>query len=233
VDGRFERTILSSVSEIATIPYRRPYVPPDEIVSRLREEYELANSRRTVRMFSEEPVPREAIEHALLIAGTAPSGAHRQPWHFVAINDPETKRQLRARVEEEERVFYEKRATPEWLEALRPLGTDFVKEHITTAPWVIVVFREDFGFTADGRRIKNYYMTESVGIAVGFLIQALHRAGLATLTHTPAPMTFLREICGRPANEKPFVLMPVGYPHENAEVPDLARKSLAQIATFR
>ena len=184
-------------------------------------------------MFSDRPVPREAIEDAIRIAGTAPSGAHKQPWFFVAISDPETKRLLREKVEEAEREFYEQKATEEWLDALRPFGTDFVKEHITTAPWVIIVFRQDYERLPDGSRKKNYYMTESVGIAVGFLIQALHRAGLCSLTHTPAPMTFLREICGRPENEKPFVLMPVGYQAEDCVVPDLARKALDDIADFR
>lgn len=183
-------------------------------------------------MFSSDSVPREWIETAILIAGTAPSGAHRQPWRFVAISDPVKKAAMRERVEQEEREFYERRITPEWSEALRPLGTDFVKEHITDAPWVIVVFRQDYEVLADGTRQKNYYMTESVGIAVGFLIQALHRAGLATLTHTPAPMTFLRELCGRPENEKPFVLIPVGYPAANCTVPDLSRKPLNEIAEF-
>ncbi len=215
------------------VSYSREWVPPEEVAARLREDREIAESRRTVRMFSDRPVPREAIEDAIRIAGTAPSGAHKQPWFFVAISDPETKRQLREKVEEAEREFYEHKATEEWLDALRPFGTDFVKEHITTAPWLIIVFRQDYERLPDGSRKKNYYMTESVGIAVGFLIQALHRAGLCSLTHTPAPMTFLREICGRPENEKPFVLMPVGYPAEDCVVPDLARKALDEIADFR
>jgi len=189
--------------------------------------------RRTVRHFSTDPVPREAIEDALRIAGTAPSGAHRQPWYFVAISDAELKAQIRAAAEEEERAFYEHRATPEWLEALAPLGTDFVKEHLTDAPWVIVVFRRDYELGASGDKEKGYYLAESVGIAVGFLISALHRAGLATLTHTPAPMTFLRELCGRPKSEKPFLLLPVGYPSADCEVPDIERKTLDQIAELR
>lgn len=183
-------------------------------------------------MFSTDPVPREAIENAIRIAGTAPSGAHKQPWHFVAISDADFKQRIRAEAEKTEREFYESKAPKEWLEALAPLGTDFQKDHITDAPWIIVVFRRDYDVLPDGTKSKNYYMTESVGIAVGFLIQALHRAGLATLTHTPAPMTFLREVCGRPANEKPFVLLPVGYPAIDCVVPDLERKTLAEIATF-
>jgi nitroreductase len=184
-------------------------------------------------MFSPEPVPREVIETAIRIAGTAPSGAHRQPWQFVAIQEPALKAAIRRATEAEEREFYERRAPPEWLEALAPLGTDFHKEYLTVAPWIVVVFRRDYDLLPDGTRLKNYYVAESVGIAVGFFIQALHRAGLATLTHTPAPMTFLRQLCGRPANEKPYVLMPVGYPTADCVVPDLQRKSLEEIAEFR
>lgn len=220
------------MSEPSFIPYRPERPEKSSSMKRLTEDLALAQTRRTVRMFSSDPVPKAWIEQAILIAGTAPSGAHRQPWRFVAISDPERKAALREKVEEAEREFYGSRITPEWSKALQPFGTDFVKEHITDAPWVIVVFREDYEIGADGSRIKNYYVTESVGIAVGFLIQALHRAGLATLTHTPAPMTFLREICERPENEKPFLLMPVGYPAENCQVPDLTRKSLDEIAVF-
>jgi iodotyrosine deiodinase len=184
-------------------------------------------------MFSSDPVPREAIEFAIKIAGTAPSGAHKQPWHFVAVSDPSLKQRMRDAAEEEEKEFYASKITPEWRDALEPLGTDFEKSHITDAPWVVVVFRRDYDLLPDGSRSKNYYMTESVGIAVGFLIQALNRAGLATLTHTPAPMTFLREVLGRPANEKPFVLLPIGYPADDCVVPGIERKSLEEIAEFR
>ncbi|MCH8273532.1 MAG: nitroreductase family protein [Armatimonadetes bacterium] len=215
------------------VPYRPPRVSPTEGLRRLREDYETAQQRRTVRTFSPDPVPREMIETALLIAGTAPSGAHRQPWHFVAIGDADTKAQIKREVEQAERDFYERRAPKEWLEALAPLGTDSRKDYLTVAPWLIVVFRRDYDLSEDGKRLKNYYMTESVGIAVGFLLQALHRAGLVALTHTPAPMTFLRDICERPVNEKPFVLIPVGYPAEDCVVPDLARKPLSEIAEFR
>lgn len=214
------------------IPYAPAKMSNRDLVESLRCDYETANARRTVRMFSSEPVPKEAIELAIKIAGTGPSGAHQQPWHFVAISNQELKQKIRDRVEVEERDFYEKRAPKEWLDALAPLGTDFVKEHITDAPWVIVVFRKDYDILPDGTKLKNYYMTESVGIAVGFLIQALHRAGLATLTHTPAPMTFLRDILGRPLNEKPFVLMPVGNPSADCMVPDIARKQLSEISEF-
>ncbi len=202
------------------------------MLARLHDDLLTADARRSVRMFSTDPVPREAIECAIRIAGTAPSGAHRQPWHFVAISDPQVKQRIREQAEREEREFYDGRATKEWLDALEPLGTDFTKTHITDAPWVIVVFRQDLTISEDGKRLKNYYMPESVGIAVGFLIQALHRAGLATLPHTPAPMTFLREICGRPEWEKPYVLLPVGFPQRDCRVPDITRKSLDEIASF-
>lgn len=215
------------------IPHRPPRLDVAETLRRLREDLQTAEGRRSVRHFSTDPVPREAIELALRVAGTAPSGAHRQPWFFVAISDPEVKARIREAAEREEREFYERRATPEWLEALAPLGTDFVKTHITDAPWLIVVFRRDHEVLPDGRKLKSYYLSESVGIAVGFLIQALHRAGLATLPHTPAPMTFLREICGRPENERPYVLLPVGYPSPDCVVPDLARKPLPEIAEIR
>jgi nitroreductase len=215
------------------VPYRPARVAPAAVVASLREQAEVAQQRRTVRQFSTDDVPIEAIQSAIEIAGTAPSGAHRQPWYFVAIRDREIKRRIREAAEAEERDFYENRAPAEWLEALAPLGTDFVKDHLTDAPWLIVVFRRDREPDSDGAQLKNYYMTESVGIAVGFLIQALHRAGLASLTHTPAPMTFLRELCGRPATEKPFLILAVGYPAEDCEVPDLARKPLDQIAEFR
>lgn len=218
--------------EVRTVPYALPRFADEDAVAVIRAEYEHMARRRSVRMFATDPVPSDLIETAIAIAGTAPSGAHRQPWHFVAIGDPQVKAELREQVEAEEREFYERRAPKEWLEALEPLGTDFVKTHITDAPWVIVVFRRDYDELADGTRLKNYYMTESVGIAVGFLIEALHRVGLATLTHTPAPMTFLREVCCRPSNEKPFVLMPVGYPAPDCRVPDLERKPVTEILSW-
>lgn len=214
-------------------PYRPPRAAPEQVVESLRAQFEVADARRSVRMFSTDPVPRGAIEWAIRIAGTAPSGAHKQPWHFVAVSDPELKRRMREAAEAEEKRFYEEKAPAEWLAALEPLGTDFRKDHLTDAPWVIVVFRRDYEVLEDGSRAKNYYMTESVGIAVGFLIQALHRAGLATLTHTPSPMTFLRELCGRPLNEKPYVVLPVGYPAADCVVPGIERKPLEAIAEFR
>jgi nitroreductase len=220
------------MSATKTIPYRPRRMTHDAMVETIEADHVTAQQRRTVRSFSTEPVPRVVIERAIQIAGTAPSGAHRQPWYFVVIEDAVLKAKLRDAAEAEERSFYEHRITPAWREALAPLGTDFQKEHLTSAPFLIVVFRRDYEVLPDGSQAKSYYAQESVGIAVGFLIQALHRAGLATLTHTPAPMSFLRELCGRPASEKPFVILPVGYPSLDCEVPDLSRKPLEAIATF-
>ena len=214
------------------VPYAPPRQTPDQTSASLAEDLQTAQARRSVRHFSSDPVPREWIEQAIAIAGTAPSGAHRQPWHFCVIGDPETKAEIRRLAEAEERDFYHNRAPNEWLEALAPLGTDFEKTHLTDAPWLVVVFRQDWFLDGQGTRHKNYYMTESVGIAVGFFIQALHRAGLATLTHTPAPMTFLTQVCQRPEGEKPFVLMPVGYPAPGCTVPDLGRKPLSEVSSF-
>ncbi len=192
------------------------------------------SARRTIREFSDKPVPRALIETCIKAAGTAPSGANHQPWHFVAISDPDTKHKIRLAAEAEEKEFYAKRASKEWLEALAPLGTDENKEFLEIAPWLIAVFAQKRGGERAGQDKKNYYVTESVGLAAGMLITALHSAGLGTLTHTPAPMGFLREICGRPISEKPFVLMVVGYPSENARVPKhaLIKKSLPEISTF-
>jgi nitroreductase len=185
--------------------------------------------RRSVRAFSREPVPYELVENAVATAGTAPSGAHQQPWTFVVVSDRETKRRIRAAAEAEERRGYESRMPDEWLEALRPLGTDWRKPHLEDAPYLVVVFEQAYGLRPDGTKTKHYYVRESVGIAVGFLLASLHAAGLATLTHTPSPMGFLREVLGRPENERPFVLVPVGYPAKTCVVPDLERKPLDAI----
>lgn len=189
--------------------------------------------RRTVRDFSAEPVPRELLEPCLLAAGSAPNGANIQPWHFVCVSDAAVKREIRAAAEAEERDFYTERATPEWLEDLAPLGTDPSKPFLETAPWLIAVFAQRWRPMPDGARRANYYVPESVGIATGFLIAALHHAGLATLTHTPSPMGFLNRILGRPESEKPFLLLVVGYPADGARVPVITKKSLEDIATFR
>jgi nitroreductase len=189
--------------------------------------------RRTVRDFSPRPVAREVIEQALLAAGGAPNGANLQPWHFVAIASPEVKRAIRVAAEEEEREFYAGRATPEWLADLAPLGTDASKPFLETAPWLIAIFAERWRRFPNGAKRANYYVPESVGIATGFLIAALHHAGLATLTHTPSPMGFLNGILDRPANEKPFLLLVVGHPAEDARVPVITKKPLDSISTFR
>jgi iodotyrosine deiodinase len=191
-------------------------------------------TRHTVRDFAPRPVPRDIIETCLLAAGTAPSGANHQPWHFAVITDPARKRQVREGAEAEERQFYEGRAGREWLDALRPLGTDADKAFLEIAPYLICIFGARKSAGADGRVRKNYYVPESVGIATGFLIAALHRAGLATLTHTPAPMGFLNTICGRPESEKPYILLVTGYPAPDATIPAYAlqKKPLAEIATF-
>ena len=207
----------------------------DEQFRRATEFEARMESRRTVRHFSPEPVAYELIEAALRIASRAPSGANQQPWHFVVVADPEVKRQIRIAAEEEERENYERRFPDEWLEALAPLGTDWHKAFLEIAPYLIVVFRQDYGLERgpDGaeRKVKHYYVQESVGIACGFLIAALHWMGLATLTHTPSPMGFLSRILARPVNEKPYLLLPVGYPAADAHVPEIPKKSLSEIVT--
>jgi iodotyrosine deiodinase len=192
----------------------------------------LMQRRRTVRDFSSEPVPREVIEDAVMTAGGAPSGANQQPWTFVCISDASVKAKIRAAAEDEERTFYEGRAGAEWLAALEHLGTDWRKPFLETAPWLIACFGQRYGVAPDGRHVKHYYVPESVGIAMGFLIAALHNAGLATLTHTPSPMGFLNEICGRPANEKPYLLLVVGRPAENCTVPQISKKPLAEVSAW-
>jgi len=208
--------------------------PVDEMRRRVAAFHDDMGRRRTVRDFSPRPVPRDVVEHAVRAAGTAPSGANMQPWHFVVVSDPAVKTRIRRGAEEEERAFYHGRAPREWLDALAPLGTDEHKPFLEVAPYVIVVFALSYGVLPDGRRVKNYYVQESVGIAVGLLIAALHHAGLATLTHTPSPMGFLNEILDRPANERPYLVLVAGYPAEGARVPVAAgrKKALAEIATF-
>jgi len=206
--------------------------PLEEMRARLREFYEDIDRRRTVREFSDRPVPRDIIETALKAANTAPSGANLQPWHFAVVSGPKTKKAIRIAAEAEEREFYEHRASEEWLAALAPLGTDENKPFLETAPYLIAVFLQKFGNLPDGRKVKHYYPSESTGLATGLLITALHKAGLATLTHTPSPMKFLNEILGRPKSERPFLLLVVGYPAADAVVPDIQRKSLDQYASF-
>lgn len=189
-------------------------------------------ARRTVRDYSSKPVPREIIETCIATAGTAPSGANQQPWHFVAISDPEIKRQIRIAAEEEERAFYAGRAGEEWLDALAHLGTDDNKPFLEEAPWLIAIFAKRWGEDEAGNRIKHYYVPESVGIASGFLISAFHMAGLASLTHTPAPMKFLNQICGRPESEKPVILLVVGYPADDAQVPKIGKYPVKNISSW-
>jgi iodotyrosine deiodinase len=221
------------VSEYPTIPLEqyREY-PLDEMRARLREFYEDVARRRTVREFSDRPVPRDLIEMALKAAGTAPSGANLQPWHFVVVSGAKTKKKIREAAEAEEREFYEHRASEEWLAALEPLATDERKPFLETAPYLIAVFLQKYGELADGRKVKHYYPTESTGLATGLLITALHRAGLATLTHTPSPMKFLNDILGRPKSERPFLLLVVGYPADDARVPDIERKDLDEFVSW-
>ncbi len=206
--------------------------PVDEMRDRARAFYDEMRKRRTVRHFSDRNVPRDIIESCVLTAGTAPNGANRQPWHFVVVSDPDVKRRIRSAAEEEEEAFYGGRAPDEWVEALAPLGTNASKPFLERAPYLIVIFAETYAVGEDGDRTKNYYVTESVGIATGILITAIHRAGLVSLTHTPSPMAFLNEVLGRPKNERAFLILVVGYPEEDAEVPDITKKSLGEIATF-
>ena len=204
----------------------------DEMERRANAFYAEIKQRRTVRDFSDRPVPRSVIETCLLAAGTAPNGANMQPWHFAVVGDLNVKRQIREAAEAEEREFYETRASDEWLEALAPLGTDADKPFLETAPYLIAIFAQRYGVDDEGKRVKHYYVQESVGIATGILITALHHAGLATLTHTPSPMGFLNEILERPSRERPFLLLVVGYPAADATVPAISKKPLDEIATF-
>ena len=189
-------------------------------------------SRRSVRDFSDETFPREWLDRAIAAASTAPSGAHRQPWHFVVVDDPQIKREIRIAAEREEEISYTGRMPDDWLEALRPIGTDQHKPYLETVPYLVILFAETQGMTEEGDKQKNYYVTESVGIAAGLFISAVHRLGLATLTHTPSPMKFLRDLLGRPVREKPFLLFPVGYPAPGCMVPDLQRKDLEAVRSF-
>ncbi len=216
------------------VPLEFREYPPEEMLRRAEAFYAEARQRRTVREFSDRPVPRALIETCLLTAGTAPNGANLQPWHFVAVADPAIKRQIREAAEAEEREFYSGRAPQEWIDALAPLGTDPHKPFLEIAPYLIVIFGQSYGLLPDGRKVKHYYVQESVGIATGLLITALHHAGLATLTHTPNPMGFLTDLLGRPANERPFLILVTGYPAADARVPVHAmnKKPLNEIATF-
>lgn len=212
------------------VPYRSEVVDDAELIARAKAIHEEADRRRSVRHFSARPVPREAVEYAIRTASTAPSGAHRQPWTFVLVGDPAVKRKIREAAEAEERENYlGGRMNEEWQGAVRSLGTDWHKPFLETVPWIVVVFEQRYGSNEDGTQQHNYYVKESVGIACGLFISALHRMGLATLTHTPSPMRFLSRLLGRPENERPFVLLPIGYPADDAMVPDLVRKPLDEV----
>ncbi len=203
-----------------------------EMHSRAADAYADLDRRRTVRQFADRSVPIEIIENCIRAAGTAPSGAHQQPWHFAAVGDPAVKTRIRVAAEEEERSFYGGRAPQEWLDVLAPLGTNDSKPFLETASWLIAIFARSYGIDPSGQRVKHYYVQESVGIATGLLISAVHKAGLASLTHTPSPMGFLNEILRRPTNERPYLLLVVGYPAPGAVVPDLKRRDLSEIASF-
>lgn len=206
--------------------------PEAEMQERAKAFYEDIRRRRSVREFSDKTFPRQVIDDCLLAAGTAPNGANLQPWHFVVVSDADVKKKIRLAAEEEEREFYQKRAPEEWLDALAPLGTDDQKPFLETAPYLIAIFAKSYDLDSKGEKIKNYYVSESVGIATGMLITGLHNAGVATLTHTPSPMKFLNEILGRPSNERPFLILVVGFPTDSCQVPDITKKPLEDIATF-
>jgi nitroreductase len=210
-----------------------PWPPSKEEAFKLFEQFKQSlSSRRSVREFATTAVSKEKIESLISLAASAPSGANKQPWHFVAVQDSHVKRQIRASAEQEEKLFYRGRASEEWLKDLEPFGTNWQKPFLEDAPWLIVVFRKNYDVSDKGEKAKNYYVQESVGIACGFLIAAIHLAGLCTLTHTPSPMGFLSEILGRPKNEKPFLLLPVGYPKDGVQVPDISKKEFKEITDF-
>ncbi len=213
------------------ISYLRDTYSPEEMQRRSEAYYHWLDQRRSLRMFSDQPVPRRVIEQLILTASTAPSGAHKQPWTFCAVGDPEIKKQIRKAAEQEEYTNYHGRMSDRWLQDLQPFDTNWQKPFLETVPWLIVVFRKPYDWV-DGKKQNNYYVHESVGLATGFLLTAIHHAGLVTLTHTPSPMNFLTKVLGRPENERPYLLLPVGYPAENAEVPDLQRKPLEEVAVF-
>lgn len=224
-----EKKIIENYPYIA---YNKPTLSDDEMLERSNTFFEWIDTRRSVREFSDQKVSKAVIENIIKSASTAPSGAHKQPWTFCVIENPEIKKQIRIAAEQEEYESYESRMSSEWIDDLKPLGTDWHKPFLETAPYLIVIFRRIFEFGTDGKKKNNYYVQESVGIATGFLIAAIHNAGLVTLTHTPSPMGFLSKVLNRPENEKPFLLLPVGYPAKECWVPDLKRKNIEDIAIF-
>ncbi|MGM0589064.1 MAG: nitroreductase family protein [Bacteroidota bacterium] len=225
---------MSNQNDFPTLPFSRFYRtrPTEELAVRAEEFYEMIKNRRSVREFSNRSVPREVIEWCIKAAGTAPNGANKQPWHFSVVESAEVKKAIRIAAEEEEKAFYNQRAPQDWLDDLAHLGTDEHKPFLETAPYLIAIFRQSYSFDEQGKKEKHYYVKESVGIATGMLITALHYAGLATLTHTPSPMKFLNQILDRPSYERPFLLLVTGYPAEDAQVPDISKKPLDEIADF-
>jgi nitroreductase len=213
-------------------PYPSLDLSDEEVLQRSQTFHDQLQSRRSLRFFSDRPIDRKVIENLILTASSAPSGAHKQPWTFCAVSDPALKAKIREAAEKEEYISYNGRMSDEWLKDLKPFGTNWQKPFLEIAPWLIVVFKKSYDLNEDGSRAKNYYVNESVGIAAGFLIAAIHQAGLVTLTHTPSPMNFLQELLGRPANERPFLLLPVGHPAAEAVVPDLERKGLDEVSVF-
>ena len=214
------------------VSYAKKTYEVNDMVARCQHFFEWMNTRRTVRDFSVKPIPEKVIESIILSASTAPSGAHKQPWTFCVVKNPEVKKQIRIAAEKEEKESYETRMTDEWLKDLQPIGTDWHKPFLETAPYLIVVFKRSYELESNNYKHQNYYVTESCGIACGFLLTAIHDAGLVALTHTPSPMNFLSKILNRPENEKPFLLIPVGYPAEECWVPDLKRKDISEICVW-
>ncbi|MBK8506874.1 MAG: nitroreductase family protein [Saprospiraceae bacterium] len=221
-----------SKENLTFIPFRRSRIEPNDVLKLSKQFRMTMDQRRSLRQFSSEPVPREVVENLIMTASSAPSGAHKQPWTFCIVSDPQLKKQIREAAETEEKINYSGRMSDTWIEDLEPFGTDWQKPFLERAPWLIVVFKKSYDPLPDGGKRKNYYVSESVGLATGFLLTAVHHAGLVALTHTPSPMNFLEKILSRPENEKAFLLIPIGYPAEDAVVPDLKRKELSDIAVF-
>jgi iodotyrosine deiodinase len=220
------------IEDYPYIAYSKPILTDEDLLQRSKSFYDFMDNRRSVREFSDRAIPREVIENLIKTASTAPSGAHKQPWTFCVVSNPEVKKQIRIAAEEEELESYNSRMSNDWLEDLKPLGTDWHKPFLETAPYLIIVFRRIYEFSAEGKKKNNYYVQESVGLATGILLAAIHNAGLVALTHTPSPMNFISKILSRPENEKPFLLIPVGYPADECWVPDIKRKELEEICVF-
>lgn len=218
--------------DFSLIPFSRERYSDEEIAKRTKEFFNWADERRSVRDYTSEPIPREVMENLIMTGSTAPSGAHKQPWTFCLISNAQLKSKLRVLAEEEEKKSYEGRMSDEWLEDLAPLGTDWEKEFIDVAPWIVIIMKRPFEYQEDGSKRQNYYVNESVGLAAGFFLMAVHNAGLVALTHTPSPMNFIAKALDRPNNERPFLLIPVGHPAKNAEVPDIRRKEKEDVIAF-